>query len=49
MGALGDLKNKPPLDKAEHIAGDEAADDGTIGGFADNADDAVDQVQGTKD
>ena len=47
--ALGDLKNNPLLDKAEDIAEDKAAEGGTIGSIADKADDAIDQIQGTKD
>ena len=47
--ALGGLKDNPLLDKAEDIAEDKADDGGTIGGIADKADDAIDQIQGTKD
>jgi len=47
--ALGDLKDNPLLDKAEDIAEDKAAEGGTIGAIADKADDAIDQIQGTKD
>ena len=48
-GALGDLKNNPLFDKAEDIAENKAAEGGTTGGLADKADDAIDQIQGTKD
>ena len=48
-GALGDLNNNPLLDKAEDIAEDKAHEGGTIGTVADKADDAIDQIQGTKD
>ena len=47
--ALGGLKDNPLLDKAEDIAEDKADDGGTIGAIADKADDAIDQIQGTKD
>ena len=47
--ALGDLKGNPLLDKAEDIAEDKAAEGGTVGAIADKADDAIDQIQGTKD
>ena len=47
--AVGDLKGNPLLDKAEDIAEDKADDGGTIGSVADKADDAIDQIQGTKD
>src|SRR4051812_9339066 len=47
--ALGDLKDNPLLDKAEDIADDKAQEAGTIGSIADKADDAIDQIQGTKD
>ena len=47
--ALGDMQNNPLLDKAEDIAEDKAVEGGTIGGIADKADDAIDQIQGTKD
>jgi len=47
--ALGDLKDNPLLDKAEDIAEDKAAEGGPIGAIADKADDAIDQIQGTKD
>ena len=47
--ALGGLKDNPLLDKAEDIAEDKTAEGGTIGGIADKADDAIDQIQGTKD
>ena len=48
-GALGDAKNNPLLDKAEDIAESKAEQGGTVGGIADKADDAIDQIQGTKD
>ena len=47
--ALGGLKDNPLLDKAEDLAEAESADGGTIGAIADNADNAIDQIQGTKD
>lgn len=47
--ALGDLKDNPLLAKAEDIAESKADDGGTIGAIADKADDAIDQIQGTKD
>ena len=47
--ALGGLKDSPLLDQAEDIAEDKADDGGTIGAIADKADDAIDQIQGTKD
>ena len=51
--ALGDatdkLKDSGLLDKAEDIAEDKAQEGGTIGTVADKADDAIDQIQGTKD
>jgi hypothetical protein len=47
--AAGDLKDSPLLDTAEDIAEDKAAEGGTLGAIADKADDAIDQIQGTKD
>jgi hypothetical protein len=47
--ALDGLKDNPLLDKAEDIAEDKAGAGGTIGSIADKADDAIDQIQGTKD
>ena len=47
--AVSGLKDNPLLDKAEDIAEDKAAEGGTIGAVADKADDAIDQIQGTKD
>ena len=47
--ALGDVKDNPLLDKADDIAEDKAAEGGTIGAVADQADDVIDQIQGTKD
>lgn len=47
--ALGGLKDNPLLDKTEDLAEDKAAEGGTIGAIAANADDAIDQIQGTKD
>jgi hypothetical protein len=47
--AFGDMKDNPLLEEAEDIAEDKADDGGTIGSIADKADDAVDQIQGTKD
>ena len=49
QAALGDMQNNPLSDKAEDIAEDKAVEGGTIGGIADKADDAIDQIQGTKD
>ena len=46
---LGDLKGNPLLDEAEDIAEDKAQEGGTAGSIADKADDAIDQIQGTKD
>jgi hypothetical protein len=47
--ALGGLKDNPLLDKAEDLAEAKTAEGGTVGAIADNADDVIDQVQGTKD
>jgi hypothetical protein len=47
--ALAGAKDSEALKKAEELAEDKAAEGGTIGGLADKADDAIDQVQGTKD
>jgi hypothetical protein len=47
--AIGDLKGNPLLDKAEDLAESKAAEGGTIGAIADKVDDAIDQIQGTKD
>jgi hypothetical protein len=47
--AVDGLKDNPLLDKAEDIAEDKAGAGGTIGSIADKADDAIDQIQGTKD
>jgi len=50
---LGDLTDKAKdsglLDKAEAIAESKADDGGTTGAIADNADDVIDQIQGTPD
>ena len=43
------LKDSEALKKAEQIAEDKAAEGGTVGSIADKVDDAIDQVQGTKD
>lgn len=48
-GTLGDLKHNPLLDKAEDLAESKADEGGTSGAIADKADDAIDQIQGTKD
>ena len=47
--ALGGLKDNPLLDKAEDLAEAKTAQGGIVGVIADNADDVIDQVQGTKD
>lgn len=47
--AVGDLKDNPLLDKVEDTAEENATEGGTIGAIADKADDAIDQIQGTKD
>lgn len=47
--AVGDLQDNPLLDKAEDSAESQADDGGTMGSIADSADDAIDQIQGTKD
>ena len=47
--AASELKDSPLLDKAEDLAEDKATEGGTIGNIADKADDAIDQIQGTKD
>ena len=47
--ALGGLKDNPLLDKGEDLAESKAAEGGTVGSIADKADDAIDQIQGTKD
>jgi hypothetical protein len=47
--AASGLKDSPLLDTAEDIAEDKATEGGTIGNIADKADDAIDQIQGTKD
>lgn len=47
--ARDDLRDNPLLDKAEDIAESQAAGGGTMGSIADKADDAIDQIQGTKD
>ena len=49
---LGDLTDKAKdsglLDKVEDIAESKADDGGTTGAVAGNADDAIDQIQGTE-
>jgi hypothetical protein len=47
--AVDKVKDSGLLDKAEDIAEDKAAEGGTVGAIADKADDAIDQIQGTKD
>jgi hypothetical protein len=47
--ALGDAKDSEALKKVEDLVEDKAAEGGTVGGLADKADDAIDQIQGTKD
>lgn len=47
--AVGGLKDNPLLDSAEDLAEDKAKEGGTLGAIADKADDAIDQIQGTKD
>ena len=43
------VKDSDALKKAEDMVEDKAAEGGTLGSIADKADDAIDQVQGTKD
>lgn len=47
--AVGDIKDSDALKKVEDIAERKAAEEGTVGSIADKVDDAIDQVQGTKD
>jgi hypothetical protein len=51
--AAGDVvdkvKDSDLLDKAEDVAEGQAEKGGTLGSVADKADDAIDQIQGTKD
>jgi uncharacterized protein YjbJ (UPF0337 family) len=47
--ALGNVTDNALLEQAEDVAEDKADDGGTIGSIADKADDAIDQIQGTKD
>ena len=47
--ALGGVNDNPLLDSAEDLAEDQAGGGGTLGAVADKADDAIDQIQGTKD
>jgi hypothetical protein len=47
--AVDKVKDSGLLDKAEDVAEDKAAEGGTLGSVADKADDAIDQIQGTKD
>jgi hypothetical protein len=48
-GALDGLKDSEALEKVEDVVEDKAAEGGTLGSIADKADDAIDQIQGTKD
>ena len=43
------VKDSDALKTAEDMVEDKAAEGGTLGSIADKADDAIDQVQGTKD
>lgn len=43
------VKGSEALGKAEDVAEEKAAEGGAIGDIAENADDAIDTVQGTKD